>query len=238
MKREIIPAVLPESYNDLAEHVDAVASAVPLVQVDICDGLFVPRETWPFVGDSGEFEKITQGEAGLPFWETIDYEFDLMVESPKEHVAHYIALGAKRIILHCESKWVAETIDFLKKEYSYNAKDDMLELGMAIHLDTPLSAIAPYIDDVSVIQCMGIRRVGFQNQDFDEAVLEKIRDIKKMYPHIHVSVDGGVDIQNAETLLDAGADRLVAGHAIFESAEEPPLAVAAFNDILSTDASL
>ena len=66
---------------------------------------------------------------------------------------------------------------------------------------------------------MGIREIGFQGQDFDSAVLEKISDMRDHYPEMPISVDGGVDGDSAADLIDAGATRLVSGSYIFESAD-------------------
>ena len=66
---------------------------------------------------------------------------------------------------------------------------------------------------------MGIARIGFQGEPFDERVIEKIKEIKKHYPEMIVSVDGGVSLENAQALIEAGATRLVSGSAIFEDSD-------------------
>ena len=63
---------------------------------------------------------------------------------------------------------------------------------------------------------MGIERVGFQHQAFDERVLDQIRMVKKLYPNIKVSVDGSVNKSTIHALVEAGADRLVIGSALFD----------------------
>jgi len=231
--KEIIPAILPTDFEDLEGHVDSVKNVTNIVQVDICDGVFVPNTTWPYKGDSGEFEKIISTEQGLPMWEDVDYEIDLMVSNPKDMAKKWVEAGAKRIIFHVESGGVKEAIEMLKEDYMYVKEDDLLGVGVAINIDTPISALENIIDDVSVVQCMGIARIGYQHEKFDERVIGKIKEIRAKYPDIIVSIDGGVDFENVQKLLDAGVTRLIAGHSVFQGELEPKESVNKFNDILS-----
>jgi ribulose-phosphate 3-epimerase len=230
--KEIIPAILPENFNDLLGHVESVKDSVRVVQIDICDGVFVPSKCWPYKNDSGEFKKILDEEEGLPEWLTMDYEIDLMVQNPLEDAEKWVRAGAKRLIFHIESEGVAETMQMLKTDHVYNVMDDLLEVGVAINIDTPISALENIIDDISVVQCMGIARIGFQNEKFDERVLAKVKEIKEKYPEVLVSIDGGVDFENLQSLMDAGVDRFVAGHSIFQGELEPRDSVAKFRNLI------
>lgn len=232
--KEIIPAILPENFNDLLGHVESVKDSVRVVQIDICDGVFVPSKCWPYKNDSGEFKKILDEEEGLPEWLTMDYEIDLMVQNPLEDAEKWVRAGAKRLIFHIESEGVAETMQMLKTDHVYNVMDDLLEVGVAINIDTPISALENIIDDISVVQCMGIARIGFQNEKFDERVLGKIKEIKAKYPEVLISIDGGVDFENLQSLIDAGVDRFVAGHSVFQGELEPKDSVKKFRDILNS----
>jgi ribulose-phosphate 3-epimerase len=230
--REIIPAILPENYNDLCGHVEALEGSVSQVQVDICDGIFVPSKCWPYKNDSGELGKILEQEEGLPQWEKIDYEVDLMVQNPILDAEKWIQAGAKRLIFHIESEGIPETMEMLKVEHKYTKEDDLLEVGVAINIDTPISALKYIIDDISFVQCMGIDRIGYQHEKFDERVLEKVKEIKEKYPDTIIAVDGGVDFENLQSLIGAGVDRFVAGHSIFQGELEPKDAVAKFRNLI------
>ena len=206
---EIIPAILPKDFADLEAHLEQVKGLVPLVQVDICDGQFTPLPSWPYKKRDDNFDAIVRQDRGLPVWEEIEYEFDLMVNRPEEAVDDYVAAGATRIVLHVESKGdVAETIEKLKGK---------VEIGLALNIDTPLDAVEPYKDKIGHIQLMGIDNVGFQGQVFDEKVIAKIKEAKKKYPDLAIQIDGGVNLDTAPLLKAAGADRLIIGSAIFES---------------------
>ncbi|MDR3557911.1 MAG: hypothetical protein P4L61_00070 [Candidatus Pacebacteria bacterium] len=206
---EIIPAILPKDFTDLEEHVALVKGLVPLVQVDICDGQFTPKASWPYKKRDSNFEAITKEDRGLPFWEEVEYEFDLMVNKPEEIVKSYVAAGASRIVLHLESKGdIAKAIEELQGK---------VDIGIALNIDTQLDAIKPFEGKIGYIQLMGIDNVGFQGQAFDEKVIAKIKEAKEKYPDLALQIDGSVNEETAPLLRDAGADRLIIGSAIFEA---------------------
>lgn len=211
---EIIPAVLPDSYTDIEEHVARVVDHTQIVQIDLCDGIFVPSKTWPFNKKEEErYEAILREEDGLPFWDHINYELDLMVKNATERFQEWKALGPSRIVLHLEAESdllsFFETMDIFWKE--------KIEFGIALSNETDPYKLLPYKDHVSFIQCMGISKVGFQNQPFDERVLSQIAKIKEILPNKRISVDGSVNSETAKRLIEAGADRLISGSFIFDA---------------------
>jgi ribulose-phosphate 3-epimerase len=114
----------------------------------------------------------------------------------------------------------------LRKKYEPMRENLLgIELGLAINIDTPNTDIYPYlsrVDDeglmpVDFVQFMGIRKIGYQGEPFAEEVYGKIRELRAHNPDIIISVDGGVNLENAPILLEAGANRLIAGSAVFDS---------------------
>lgn len=210
---------MPRNYEDLKNRVALVRGIVPLAQVDICDGVFVNNQTWPYDemdNDTSNFNRIMQEEEGMPFWEDIDFELDLMVTDAVENLATYMKLGPKRIVFHLEAIGdISEFKDFLEGLDTYIR--DTVQIGVAINTTTPIEKIFPLVNHVDFIQCMGIERIGFQGEEFDEKVLEHIKTLKEKYPDIIIAVDGAVNFDSAPELIDAGADRLVIGSAIFKS---------------------
>jgi len=209
---EIIPAVMPKNYRDLSEKSALFAGVVPLVQFDIMDGKFVKARTWPYGPKDSEFSKIISEEEGMPEWETLGFEVDLMIGNPEQAVANWVTAGAKRIIIHVESM---QDFDAVRKA----VPTGFVELGLAINTETPISKIEPYLDSIDFVQCMGIAKIGFQGEQFDERVIENIKAIHKLKPGLPISVDGGVNFDTAKSLVNAGATRLVSGSAILESAD-------------------
>jgi ribulose-phosphate 3-epimerase len=213
MKRiEIIPAILPFDFAELADKVELIKGFTKKLQVDVCDGQFVPNATWPYRKHDDTYEKIIHEEEGMPGWESIDYEFDLMVNKPEEVVEDWITAGAARIILHAEAKGdIAAALVKLS---------GVVEVGMALNIETPLDIVELHKERINFIQLMGIDHIGFQHQAFDEKVLSKIKEVKARFPDMIVSIDGGVSMETAPKLIEAGADRLVVGSAIF-AADNP-----------------
>lgn len=212
---EIIPAVLPKNYEDLKNNIAKVRGIVPVVQIDICDGNFVKNTTWPFPDDE-HFRRILNEEEGLPFWEDIDFELDLMVADAVENFDIYTKLGARRIVFHVEAVGdIEEFRNFLEGIDTYVR--DVVEIGLAINTTTPVETIFPMISNVDFVQVMGIENPGFQGEEFDERCLEHIKTLKEKYSDLVISVDGAVDFETAPLLVDAGATRLVSGSAIFGS---------------------
>jgi len=225
---EIIPAIMPNNYDDLLQKAGRVKGIVPVVQIDVMDGMFVKETSWPYDKDGVEqFRLMVERGDKLPFWEDIVYEIDLMIEHPEAVVSDWVALGAHRILVHIES--VANPLivlsvmeDILKKEEVQDENYEVsapLEFGIAIGALTPLETLTPYIHDVDVVQLMGIKKIGYQGEPFDEDVIERIKSLRAEHPHLIISVDGGVHFESAPKLINAGATRLVSGSTIFESSD-------------------
>lgn len=220
---EIIPAIMPQSYEDLDEKMSLFVNVVPLVQLDIMDGKFVPARTWPYPRDA-HFDALMTEEEGMPSWESINFEADLMIKNPELWVSKWVTAGASRIIVHVESMTDFEAI-------RTGVPEGLIELGLAINNETPLSAIEPYLDRIDFVQCMGIARIGFQGEPFDERVLDHVRALRASYPNLPISIDGSVNFDTAKRLVDAGATRLVSGSAILE-ADDFTQAIARLEDLI------
>lgn len=216
---EIIPAILPKDYEDMKNKIALVRGIVPVAQIDLCDGIFVPSKTWPFLTGGGSdlhFQSILNEEEGMPFWEDIDFELDLMVADAVENFDIYTKLSPKRIIFHIEA--VGDLIEF---KHFLEGMDvyirDSIQIGLAINTTTPIEQIFPLVNNVDFVQCMGIEKIGYQAQEFDERVLTQIKSLKEKYPDLIISVDGSVDFNTAPRLIEAGATRLTSGSTILKS---------------------
>ena len=218
---EIIPAILPKNYEDMKDKIALVRGHAPLVQIDICDGIFVPNTTWPFStggGDDFYFQRIINEQEGMPFWEDLDFELDLMVSDAVTNFDVYTKLSPKRIIFHIETVGNLEEFkDFLEGIDVYIR--DSIEMGIAIGLSTPIEQIYPLVNSADFVQVMGIEKVGFQGEDFSDKALEYIKNLKEKFPDLEIAVDGGVNLENGASLVHAGATRLVVGSAIFNTTD-------------------
>ena len=214
---EIIPVILPKNYEDLKNKIALVRGLAPLVQIDICDGIFVPSKTWPFESTLDEhFNKILNEEEGMPFWEDIDFELDLLVADAVKNFDIYTKLGAKSIIFHIEALGDLEEFkNFLEGIDMYIR--EIMKIGIAINIKTPLEQIFPLINNIDFVQCMGNDKIGYQAVLLDEEVYKKIEILREKYPDLPIAVDIGVNKTTAPLLIKAGATKLVIGSAIFNT---------------------
>jgi ribulose-phosphate 3-epimerase len=199
---EIIPAILSENFAAIRRQLDQVAAVATWVQLDIADGIFVPKHTWEQASDLMAVEGKFKIEAHL------------MIEQPEHYLADWIAV-ADRILIHPES--TEQLVEIFAQ-----VENLPTQLGLSLLIDTPLKVIAPWVEKVSVVQLMGIAKVGEQGQPFDERVLERVKLLRATYPNVKISVDGGVSLDNAAQLVAAGADYLVVGSALWRTSD--PLA--------------
>lgn len=223
---EVIPAIMPKTKNELEKLVRSVHEHVPIVQLDVMDGVFVRNTSWPY-GAEKEFRKMVQDRELLPFEEELDYGIDLMVDAPEHVIEDWMHLQVRRITVHIESTKHMENIIRDVEAHVTRALSENLEqvtLGIAINTTTPVERIEPYLFDVDFVQCMGIATIGKQGEPFDERVIGQIEEVKRRHPELPVSVDGGVSLETAPRLIEAGANRLVSGSAVFTS-KDPKQAI-------------
>lgn len=233
----IIPAIMPQSYSTMEKEVERVYESVDMIQLDIMDGIFVPEKTWPFKEFKSKrpqmefitdipWQELQTDDLGLPHWDEIDYELDLMVQDADVYLDHWIALGPKRIIFHLES---LDDIERLLNEVQ--GIRSLIEIGLSINNDTSVDMLLPHLEMIDCVQFMGIAHIGYQGQAFDERVLDKITSLKMHAPSMPIQVDGSVNMNTIQRLRQAGVERFVVGSAIFES-DDPQASVAELQDLV------
>src|SRR3989344_8778016 len=155
-------------------------------------------------------EKIRQLPGAITFvhfdvleediWAPIDKDFEvhLMVENPERIAERWVERGAKRIITH-------------KIDDTLTKCRDRAEVGLGVEIDKPLSEFSPFLDFVDFVHLMSIKEIGHQGHPFDERIFDRIKEVKKEFPKLPISVDGGINLENYKRLQEAGADRLIVG---------------------------
>lgn len=212
---EIIPAILPKDFLEIQIKTAQVKNVSKLIQIDLCDGIYVPSQTWPFNGtDRDKLQIILNQEDGLPFWQEVSFELDLMIKNAHKNFDNWVMLGPSRIVFHLEAEdesflsWF-ENLDIFYKE--------QIEIGIAISTETNTEKLIPFIEHIKFIQCMGIDHEGKQGEQLDRRVFKQLETLRQKYPHMPLSVDGAVSFDSINELLEAGANRLIIGSAIFNS---------------------
>jgi ribulose-phosphate 3-epimerase len=215
---EILPAVLPKNFKDLAGHTERIKGApVTCVQIDVVDGVFARNRTWPY-RDESTFANIVKEEHGLPLWDKFDFEFDLMLEHPEERVMEFVHAGALRIVVHAESNGALHAVQKLV-DLREETGTLPLKVGIAVSCTAQPDILEPFEAQFDYVQVMGIVKVGFQGKPFDVHALHLLERLRLRYPSLPLQMDGGVTIDNAYQIVKAGATGLVVGSAIFKASD-------------------
>lgn len=211
--QHVIPAILPDSIEQLERTLRELRTHAHRVQIDVKDGTYAPGLTWPYDRvDRESFEAIRREDDGLPYWQDFDFEIDLLLKQPEQRVEEWAIAGAACLIVHVEST------DKLT-EIIADCKARRVEVACALTPSTDISVLEPFLEDLVFVQCMGNDNIGRHGVPLDPRVPDKIRAIKKRWPDIVVGVDIGVKEETLSELMNAGATRFAVGSAIFETGE-------------------
>ncbi len=199
----IAPSILSADFTRLGEAVRAVeAAGVDRVQIDVMDGRFVPNITFG-----------TLAFASLRPLTRLTLEAHLMVEPPEDFIEEFAAAGADTIIVHQEATphlhRVIQHIHALGKK-----------AGVALNPSTPAGMLSEVLSSLQLVLVMTVNP-GFGGQEFIPETLAKIRQVRNTIEqqglHCELEVDGGINIHTAPQVVEAGANVLVAGSAVFDS---------------------
>lgn len=217
-KIEIIPAVMTKSFKDLQDSLVPLKNIIWHVQVDVVDGRYAKSKTWPY-RDRASFDKVVGEEHGLPFWDTLNFQFDLMVEDPSEELENFIQAGATEVVLHARSNNVAQALQTLVDLRTDEIGTYSVRAGLAVGPQDSLDILLPFEAQFDFVQVMGIDQEGKQGEPFDRKALYIVERLRRRYPRLPLQVDGGVSLENARELVVAGANRLVVGSAILKAGD-------------------
>ncbi len=211
MKHLIAPSVLSADFANLQDDIEMInRSEADWFHIDIMDGVFVPNLSFGF-----PVLKAIQKYAKKPL------DVHLMIVNPDRYLEDFKLAGADNITVHYEAcPHLHRTLHAIK--------DLGCRAGVAINPHTPVNLLEDIIEDIDLVCLMSVNP-GFGGQKFIENTYKKIRTLRTMASgrnnEMLIEVDGGVSNQNALKLIQAGADILVAGNAVF-SATNPELEIA------------
>ena len=205
------PATMPQSLDELAQFVTAASAYTTSIHLDVSDGKFSPSLQWPLQSDAQrqEFATLVRGEQTLP--PGASSEVHLMTENPRELGELFAHAGVRRIIGHLEA---FESAEAALRALSAWREAGAQEVGIALLITTPISKLEGVAEYADVVQLMSIPEIGYQGKAFDERALSRVEEVHAAYPDMMVAVDGGISEATVESLVRAGANRLVVGSAI------------------------
>ena len=140
---------------------------------------------------------------------SINIEAHLMVENPEAVIKDWILAGAKRIVIQLEA------IDSVKARAVLEIADKV-EIGLAVNPETPIEDALPYLENFKFILILGVNP-GLAGRPFNEKILEKIKFLKNYYPNVIIEADGGINLETAKLVKEAGADIVVSASYIWGS---------------------
>ena len=204
---KVAPSILAADFWDLGKDVAEVAAAgADCLHVDVMDGIFVPNIS-----------------VGLPVVQSLRREtgmfldVHLMIDRPHRYVARFFEAGADNVTFHVEADEPQNIFPALEAARGLGRR-----VGLSLKPKTPAEVLFPYLELVDIILVMTVEP-GFGGQSMIPECVAKIAPLKaqiaKVNPACLIEVDGGVTVDNAHILRDAGADAIVAGTAVFGAAD-------------------
>lgn len=196
---ELVPAIIARNGSEVSDKLNLVESQTDWAHLDIADGQFAPTVTWQTPSDL----ELVEGRIKL--------EAHLMIVEPEVTLAAWTEV-VDRVIVHAEA--VADLGELIEVFDSQQT-----QLGVALLLSTPVETIASFLPQLKFINLLAVAKIGYHGEPFDERVLAKIKTLRSLAPKITISVDGGLNLANAQSVIAAGADRLVVGNALWQAAD-------------------
>lgn len=205
MSTIVAPSLLAANFLNLEKDIELVNnSEAQWLHLDVMDGVFVPNISFGF-----PVLKAVQSKS------TSMLDVHVMAQNPDQYVTEFKKVGTNILTVHYEAcTHLHRTVQLIQSEG--------MKAGVALNPHTPVSVLSDIIQDLDLILIMSVNP-GFGGQKFIPHTIKKVQDCKKLIETTNskalIEIDGGVNTENAPSLVAAGANVLVAGSAVFKAAD-------------------
>lgn len=205
MSSILAPSILSADFANIQRDVEMInQSLADWIHVDVMDGVFVPNISFGF-----PVIKAIKKHSQKPL------DVHLMIVKPENYISQFRDVGADTLSIHFEaSVHLHRSIQQIRLAG--------MKVGVAINPHTPVSMLEPVITEIDLICLMSVNP-GFGGQKFIESTYSRVTELKEIIKRnqsgAKIEIDGGVDLNNAEKLIQTGADVLVAGNTVFSSSD-------------------
>lgn len=207
----IAPSMLAADFLHLEKDVEMVNENADLFHLDIMDGTFVPNISYGF-----PIVEAIASKARKPL------DAHLMIVHPEKYIERFARLGVSMLSFHLNAT-------DKPAQALLHIRETGMKAGLVINPDMPVESLFPYLHLCDYIILMSVY-AGFGGQKFIEDTYARIRTLKaeidRMALPVKIEIDGGVSPSNAKALIEAGAEILVAGSAVFKSDDPAPVVAA------------
>ena len=206
---KIAPSILSADFANLERDIRNIEeNGADFVHVDIMDGIFVPN-----ISIGIPVVKAIRPVTKLPL------DVHLMIDRPIRYVEEFVKAGADFVTIHVEADQPQNTLAALDKIHELGCK-----AGIVLKPKTPAEAAIPYLEKCDMVLVMTVEP-GFGGQSFMADMMPKVSALRKLIdeknPACELEVDGGVDPETCKVCVQAGANVLVAGSAVYKAADIP-----------------
>lgn len=198
---EVIPSINVQTFDELHKRVKLIEPHVSWCHLDVTDGVFSTHPTWRNPDDLGRLDTA------------LNVEVHLMVEEPEKVIDAWLVSPIKRVIVHAEASKDRDGI-------IEQCRNSGRQIGIAINPDTPWEVLKPWANKADLLQILAVNP-GPSGQEMKQEIVDKIKHLRAYCPGCIIEADGGVNVKTARILREASANILVAGSAIFSSADIP-----------------
>ena len=200
---KLAPSILSADFANLESQVGLIEKGgADFVHMDVMDGAFVPNITF-----GGPVVQSLVGKTKLPF------DVHLMIEHPEQRIADFVTPQTEYIVVHQEACTHLDRV-------IHQIKEQGVKAGVAINPATPVSTLENVLPELDLVLVMSVNP-GFGGQKFIPYTLTKVCELDEIRKNEEldfvIEIDGGVSLSNAEALVAAGVDILVAGSAVFKA---------------------